>query len=186
MIRRFRSDPIPPEILTRVLETGLHGPSAGFAQGLELVLLDEPTQIQRFWQITDPAARKRGRREDDPPVILIPLSNKTAYLKRYSEPDKAGLGMEVEEGWPVPYWDLDAAMAIMLILLAATDEGLGAWLFGIFRGERELLGWLSVPPGRRPLGAIALGYPHPSERRRGSALTRSRRTLDEVLHRGTW
>jgi nitroreductase len=186
MVRDFAPDPIPEPVLLRILESALHAPSAGFSQGTELVLLDRPAQISQFWQITDPRMRKRPRGHGDPPVMVIPFAAKLAYLRRYSEPDKQGLGMDSEEGWPVPYWDLDAAMAVMVMLLTAVDEGVGAWYFGIFSGETELLKWLNVPEGCRPIGAVALGYPSPSERARGSALTRRRRSLAEVLHRGEW
>jgi nitroreductase len=186
MVREFMPDRVPEEVLARVLEAGLHAPSAGFAQGLELVLLDRPEQIADFWRITDPWARKAPGQRGDPPVLLIPLANKGTYLERYSEPDKQGLGMEVEEGWPVPYWDLDVAMSAMLILLAAVDEGLGAWFFGIFHGEKELMDHLGVPDGCRPIGAIAIGYPSERERRSGSTLWRRRKSLQETLHRGRW
>jgi nitroreductase len=185
MIREFSSDPVPRAVLERVLETGLHAPSAGFAQGLELIVLDRPGQVEDFWRITDPWARKEASR-GGPPVIVIPIGNVHTYLARYSEPDKAGLGMDVEEGWPVPYWDLDAAMAVMLILLAAVDEGLGGWFFGIFHGEAELMRHLGVPEGIRPLGAVAMGYPSERERRRGSGLGRDRKGLEETLHFGRW
>jgi nitroreductase len=82
--------------------------------------------------------------------------------------------------------DLDAAMAVMLILLAAVDEGLGGWFFGIFRGEAELIRHLGVPEGLRPLGAVALGYPSERERRRGSGLWRDRKRLEDTLHDGRW
>ena len=124
MIRDFVPRPVPRPVLDRVLETALHAPSAGFAQGLELVVLDEEHDLERFWRITDPRARKRGRTEGGPPVVVLAVANRNAYLERYSEPDKRGLGMDSEEGWPVPYWDLDAAMSVMLMLLAAVDEGL--------------------------------------------------------------
>jgi len=87
------------------------------------------------------------------------LAHEQAYLDRYAEPDKAGLGMETAEGWPVPYWLIDTAFATLLMLLTAVDAGLGALFFGIFQGERELLEHLGVPPGYRPIGAVALGYP---------------------------
>ena len=186
MVRRFAPTPIPEPVLARVFESALHGPSAGFAQGTELVVLDRPHEIAQFWRITDPQERKRPVPECDPPVIVLPLADKNAYLRRYSEPDKQGLGMDVIGGWPVAYWDLDTAMAVMLMLLSAVDEGLGAWYFGIFHGEAELLQWLRVPDGCRPIGAVALGYPSPSERVRGSALSRKRRELGEVVHRGGW
>ncbi|CAN5646302.1 nitroreductase family protein [soil metagenome] len=185
MVRQFAPEPLPEEVLQRVLESALHAPSAGFAQGTELVLLDRPDQIAEFWRITDPKRRKRRASEGDPPVLVVPLADKSAYFRRYSEPDKQGLGMDVEEGWPVPYWELDTAMAVMLMLLAAVDEGLGAWYFGIFHGESQLLQWLGAPAGR-PIGAVALGYPSPVEKARGSALSRERRSLDDVVHRPAW
>jgi nitroreductase len=113
------------------------------------------------------------------------LADKQAYLDRYAEPDKAGLGLDVEEGWPVPYWEIDTAFAVMAMLLAATDEGLGSLFFGIFRGEPELLQHLGVPPGLRPIGAIALGYPAALDHRSPS-LARGRRPAATVVHWGAW
>jgi nitroreductase len=186
MVRDFAARPVPEAGLERVLEAALHAPSAGFAQGLELVVLDRAPDLERFWDITDPSARKRGGGGGLPPVVVIPISGKPAYLRRYSAPDKRGLGMDVESGWPVAYWDLDAAMGVMLMLLTATDEGLGAWFFGLFRGEDRLVEWLGVPDGYRPIGAIGLGYAAEEERRRGSALSRLRRDLGDIVHRGGW
>jgi nitroreductase len=183
MVREFDRKPLPRSLVDRVLTSALRAPSAGFSQGVELIVLDDPHDIDEFWRITDPRGRKRSAA---PAVLVIPLADKGAYLRRYSEPDKHGLGMDVEDAWPVAYWDLDAAMAVMLVLLAATDAGVGAWFFGIFHGEVELLEWLGAPPGPHPIGALALGWPSPRERARGSAVTRRRRTLDEVVHRGRW
>ena len=185
MVRDFTPEPIPEPVLTRILDRALHIPSAGFAQGTELVVLSGPQQVAEFWRITDPRGRKRSA-NGDPPVIVLPVADKGAYLRRYSEPDKQGLGMNVEEGWPVPYWDLDTAMAVMVMLLAAVDEGLGAWYFGIFHGEPELLRWLRVPDGCRPIGAVALGYPSPRETARGSSVSRRRRPFEDAVHRGAW
>jgi nitroreductase len=185
MVRRFRDTPISAEALRRVLASAQRAPSAGFTQGTALLVLDHREQVEEFWRLTDPWGRK-ARGSTLPPVVVIPLSDKQAYLDRYSEPDKQGLGMDVEEGWPVPYWDLDAAMTVMLMLLAAVDEGLGAWYFGIFQRERELLHGLGVPAGLKPIGAVALGHPAPEDRPRGSSTARSRRSFDEVVHWGRW
>lgn len=184
MVRRFADKPVPGDVLDCILGAALHAPSAGFAQGTEFVVLDEPDRLNRFWEITDPWGRKRVEEQGAPPVLVIPFSNKLRYLQRYSQPDKQGLGMDVEEGWPVPYWDIDAGMAVMLILLVAVDQGLGGWFFGIFHGEPELLRWLGAPEGMRPIGAIGLGFPHPNEDLLGSALSRARRPVHEVVHRG--
>ena len=119
-------------------------------------------------------------------MIVIPLAHMQAYLDRYSQPDKAGLGMDVASGWPVPYWLVDASMAAMLVLLAAVEERLGAWLFGIFHGQEQLLADLGVPPGYEPIGAIALGFPSAEDTPAGSALSRRRRPLDDIVHWGRW
>jgi nitroreductase len=84
----------------------------------------------------------------------------------------------------VPYWLVDTAFASMLILLTASDAGLGALFFGIFQGERELLEALGVPDGYQPIGAIALGWPAPD--RPSPSLKRGHRPVEEVIHRGHW
>ncbi len=186
MVRRFAPTPVPPELLDRVLANALRAPSAGFSQGWAFVVLEGPEQTGLFWELTvDRDNRPAKNRSIAPPVIILPLADKQAYLDRYSEPDKAGYGLDVEEGWPVPYWYLDAAMASLLMLLTATDVGLGAWFFGIFHGERELLDALGVPDGYRAVGAVGLGYPAPDDHPSGS-VWRGRRPVDEVVHRGRW
>ena len=186
MVRRFDPRPLPAEVLDRILHSATRGPSAGFSQGLDLLVLEGPEAVRGFWQATADPRFAKPYSTAEPPAIVLVLSDKQAYLDRYGEPDKAGLGMDVEEGWPVPYWDLDAAMAAMLMLLTATDEGVGAWWFGVFHGVEALLAGLGVPAGRRLVGAVALGYPAADERPSGSARTRPRRSLDQVVHRGRW
>jgi nitroreductase len=186
MVRRFDPRPLPAEVLARVLESALHAPSAGFSQGLDLVVLAGPEAVGGFWRATADPRFGRPYSSAEPAAIVLVLSDKQAYLDRYAQPDKAGLGMEVESGWPLPYWDLDAAMAAMLLLLAAVDEGVGGWFFGVFHGAESLLRDLGVPPGRRLVGAVALGYPAADDRPSGSARTRPRRPAAEVIHYGRW
>jgi nitroreductase len=186
MVRRFDPRPLPAEVLDRILHSATRAPSAGFSQGLDLLVLEGPEAVRTFWRATIDPQFGKPYSSAEPPVIVLVLSDKQAYLDRYSEPDKAGLGMDVEEGWPVPYWDMDAAMAAMLMLLTAVDEGVGAWWFGVFHGAEALLRNLGVPPGRRLVGAVALGWPAPDDRPSGSATTRPRRPFDQVVHRGRW
>jgi nitroreductase len=119
------------------------------------------------------------------PVVVVPLSHKAAYLDRYAEPDKGWTDRD-EARWPVPYWHLDTAMATLLMLLTAVDEGLGACFFGIppdavgsFRDE------FGVPPAYSPIGAVTLGHRVPDTGAAGSA-SRGRRPVAEVVHRGGW
>jgi nitroreductase len=186
MVRRFDPRPLPPEVLDRILHSATRAPSAGFSQGLDLLVLEGRDAVRGFWRATADPRFDRPYSTAEPPAIVLVLSDRQAYLDRYAAPDKAGLGMDTEAGWPVPYWDMDAAMAVMLMLLTATDEGVGAWYFGVFHGAGALLAGLGVPEGRRLVGAVALGYPAADDHLGGSARTRPRRPLDQVVHRGRW
>jgi nitroreductase len=91
----------------------------------------------------------------------------------------------------MPYWLVDASFTVMLLLLAATDEGLGALFFRLHRDPGPLLSALGVPEGRQVIGAVALGYetsPGSPEATRspGSPARRVRRPIGEVVHRGRW
>ena len=188
MVRTFQPRPVPREAVLRVLEVARHAPSAGFSQGFDFVVLDAPKQIEWFVKTT----AHPDFPEDDltpeqtPPCVVLAIPNKPAYLERYSRPDKARYGMQKAEAWPAPYWDIDTGMAVMLILLAALEEGLGALFFGISWGEDVLLKELNVPDGCRPIGVIAIGYPHESEKFDASRFTARRRSLDSMVHLGGW
>ena len=186
MVRRFDPRPLPAEVLERILHAATRAPSAGFSQGLDLLVLEGREAVRWFWRATADPRFDTPYSTAEPPAIVLVLSDRQAYLDRYAAPDKAGLGMDSEAGWPVPYWDMDAAMAVMLMLLTAVDEGVGAWYFGVFHGAGALLADLGVPEGRRLVGAVALGYPAADDRPSGSARTRPRRPLDQVVHRGRW
>jgi nitroreductase len=190
MVHRFdRRRSIPPELLERVLESALHAPSAGFSQGVALLVLDKPDQLDSFWRKTLPPTDSEYLDEQlvmGPPVVVLALANKQIYLDRYSEPDKAEAKMQKAEDWPAPYWDIDCGMSVMLMLLTAVDVGLGGWFFGIPHGQAELMRDLGVPPGYKPIGAIGLGYKAADDIKAGSSVTRRRRTLAEIEHRGRW
>ncbi|HSU00419.1 MAG TPA: nitroreductase family protein, partial [Geodermatophilus sp.] len=102
-----------------------------------------------------------------------------------AEPDKGWTDRD-ESRWPVPYWDVDAGMASLLMLLTAVDEGLGACFFGV-PGDRvtAFRRAFGVPDEFRPVGCICVGYPGADDRRSPS-LRRGRRAVDEVVHRGRW
>ena len=188
MVRRFDRRPVPAEVMDRVLETGRRAPSAGFAQGFDFLVLDRPDDVAAFWQITrDP---EFGWDPDDiavgPTVLVLPIPDPGRYVERYSQPDKIAFGLDDPDRWPVKFWEVDTAMAAMLMLLAAVEEGLGAWFFGINHGERALLDHFGVPEGLRPIGIMGFGFRADDESPSGSGAKRPRRPFDDQVHRGTW
>jgi len=187
MRRAFRPDAVDDAVLGRVLATALRAPSAGNSQGWHFVVLTG-AQTAVFWDRTLPPERRSGFRWPGlltAPVLVLPFADPTAYTTRYAESDKAATGLGAgAHAWPVPYWTVDTAMAVQLLLLAAHDEGLGALFFAVFRAEREVRSALGVPDHLELLGAVALGHPAPDEPGRSAA--RPRRPLESVVHRGRW
>jgi nitroreductase len=188
MIRRFDQRPVPHDVIDRIIDVGRRAPSAGFSQGLELLVLDTPETVGSFWATTrDPEFGWEAETvAHGPTVLILPLPDPKRYLDRYAQLDKIRFGMDEEANWPVRFWEIDAAMAAMLMLLAAVDEGLGGWFFGITHGERELLDGLGVPAHLRPIGILGLGYRAEDEEPSGSWMKRRRRPLEEQIHRNGW
>jgi nitroreductase len=188
MVRAFGPDPVDPAVLDRVLDAGRRAPSAGHSQGWAFVVLEGEAQTARYWDTTLPPARREGFPWPGllaAPVLVVPCAVPSAYVERYAEPDKHASGLGAgEAAWPVPYWFVDTGMAVMAMLLAAVDEGLGACFFGIFEHEPALKAALGIPPDVRPAGTIALGHGAP-DRPSGSS-RRGRRPLEDVVHRGGW
>lgn len=188
MVRRFDQRPVPHDVVDRIIDVGRRAPSAGFSQGLELLVLDTPETVASFWETTrDPEFGWESETvAHGPTVLILPLPDPKRYLDRYAQPDKIGFGMDEEANWPVRFWEIDAAMATMLMLLAAVDEGLGGWFFGITYGERELLDGLDVPAHLRPIGILGLGHRAADEEPSGSWMQHRRRPLEEQIHRNGW
>jgi nitroreductase len=188
MVRDYDPDrPVPPDVRDRLLEHAARAPSAGFSQGWAFLVLESAEERDLFWAATtdDDAPDGWLTRMRRAPLLIVPLSNKSAYLDRYAEPDKGWTDRD-ESRWPVPYWDVDAGMASLLMLLTAVDEGLGACFFGVPGGR--VVGFceaFGIPLEYRPVGCISVGYPG-AEDRRSPSLRRGRRGLDEVVHRGRW
>jgi nitroreductase len=195
MVRSYTDEPVDPAVVERALEHATRAPNAGFSQGWAFVVLDRPEDTRRFWVASSDDAGSGDRRDRwlagmmTAPVVIVPCSVKSAYLDRYAEPDK-GWTDRAEERWPMPFWDLDTAMAALLILQTATDAGLGACFFGIVPDrEVEVRRALGLPDAGdpHPIGAITIG--HPAARgtgAAGSAGRRRRTPWTEVAHRGRY
>jgi nitroreductase len=188
MVRSFAPHPVAADAVDRLLVAAASGPSAGFSQGLDLIVLQGPAQTARFWDASLPVAERPGfpwPRLLDADVLVVLASRPATYAERYAEADKTstGLGAGVD-AWPVPYWYVDAGMAAELLLLAAVDEGLGALFFGVFRRVDEIRAGLGLPADVDPVGVVAIGHPAPDRPSRSAG--RGRRPVDDVVHRGTW
>ena len=183
MCRSFLSDPVSNGLVLELLDQARRSPSAGNTQAVEFCVVTDPEQ---YWQLT--LAPERRADFDWPglllaPVLVVVLTDPNRYVQRYSEPDKAHTGLgRSPEAWSVPYWWVDAGMAVHHLLIAATSAGLGACFFGAFEHEPAVIDGFNISKSHRIVGLVALGYP--AKDRPSSSAQRPRRPLDEVIHYG--
>jgi nitroreductase len=196
MVRYYTDQPLAPEVVERVLASALRAPSAGFSQGWAFLALTEKADRARFWPFV-PTRVEQTPTMQDAPLVVVPLAHKAAYLARYAEADK-GWADRTEARWPVPYWYIDTAMASLMMLLTAVDEGLGACLFGIMGGVADdddpvvkvpahtaaFRAEFGIPDEYTPIGGITVGYRSPDLPPQGERVAQRRRDPADVIHRG--
>ncbi|GAB1689049.1 nitroreductase family protein [Krasilnikovia sp. M28-CT-15] len=196
MVRTYDPDrAVPPELVDKIVKHALRAPSAGFSQGWGFLVLTKAEDRARYWQVTT-----EGRLGDAPAdegwhgswldrmraatLIVIPMSNKSAYLERYAQPDKGWTDRD-ESHWPAPYWHIDTGFAALLMHLTAVNEGLGSCFIGLpaarVEAFKEAFG---VPAEFTPIGALTVGYQLPDKR--SPSLRRGHRPVDDVVHHGRW
>lgn len=184
MVRRYLAQPVDPQTLNRILDAAPRGPSAGFAQGVEFVVVQSDAGRRAIAAAAGEAAYvARGFEPwlSAAPVHVVVAVDPARYVDRYAEADKAS-SVPVAE-WTTPYWFVDGGAALMLVMLAATDEGLGAGFLGshAFGDLKALVG---LPERFEAIGVVTLGHAMagPTD---GSA-RRPRRDRAHVIHHENW
>jgi nitroreductase len=184
MVRNYTDAPVDPAAVERIIDLARRAPSAGFSQGQAFVVVTDPERRRQIAALAgEPEYVEQGF---DPwisraPVHVVVCVSEELYRARYREPDKSPDGSEME--WPVPYWWVDAGAAMMLVLLAAVDEGLAAGFLGS-HAMPELERFLGLPDDMHAIGVVTIGHPAPD--RRSGSLRRGRRPDGEVVHREIW
>jgi nicotinate-nucleotide--dimethylbenzimidazole phosphoribosyltransferase len=162
-IRRFRPDPVPAQVLQRVLGAAHAAPSVGHSQPW------------RFIVVTDPGVRDRAATMADGERLaqaaqLEPEAGRHLLDLQLEGIREAPLGVVVccDRRTPAggvlgratfPDADLwSCACAIQNLWLAARAEGLGLGWVTLFR-PADLAGLLHLPDGVVTLGWLCLGWP---------------------------
>ena len=160
MVRSFDGTPIDEDELGELCARALWAPTAGNAAGVRMHTVGHTLVPSYFAVATDEAWRQSARRAPGlqrAGAVVLVTSNRSAYLERYGEEDKASSGLSDERSWLVPYWHTDAAMATMALLLLLEERGLSATLWGNFRHEREILEWAHID-GEDLFASVLLGH----------------------------
>lgn len=187
-VRRFKPDPIPDEVIKKILEAGIRAPSAGNGQQWYFIIVKDneemkaklhelilkahikyaeevahedtmPEEVKRRWL----EALRKGEMYKAPLYVAAYLDlRKSQYKKEYEE---------LERVWAIQ--SLSAAIENMI--LAAWAEGIGSvWLGDPLLMPEEFNALLKPPEGCELQAIIAFGYPARTPK------PRPRKPLEEV------
>jgi nitroreductase len=190
MVRNYLPEPVPRETIERIVATVRRVPSGGFSQGQRLIVVTEREVRAAIARLADEEQSVAEGFEpwiSQAPVHVVVCTREEDYHERYRRPDKLQAGEEIE--WPVPYWYVDAGAALMLLLLAAIDEGLAAGVFGLPADQIEpLRNLLGLPDELRFVAVVTLGRTAPDHRWSAatSRATQRRKGLDELVRWERW
>lgn len=184
-VRNYLPDPVPRETLERIVARGRKIPSAGHSQGLRLVVVTDAETRRAIAELAGESEYVSMGHEpwiSKAPAHIVVGVRESDYHDRYREADKlTGEGSEIE--WPVPYWYVDAGAAVMLLMLAAVDEGLAAGVFGVHAWD-DLRSLLGIPGDVTPIAVLTIGKRAP-ETAQGSA-KRGWKPLEDVVRWERW
>ncbi len=154
-VRKYKSDPIPDEVLERILEAGRIAPSAKNIQPWHFIVIKNREIKEKI------AEASRGQ-----------------YF--LAEADVILCGCALEDiawgkmGGYMSSFAVDLAIALEHMILAATNEGLGTCWIGAF-DEKAVKDILGVPKNVRIVGLTPIGYAAEYPKDRG------RKTLKEIV-----
>jgi FMN reductase [NAD(P)H] len=191
-VRTYDSRPVPREVLERITNAAVvRAPSAGFSQGLRLVVVTDPAtrkEIAVAAAEEELAAEGRPRWKADAPVHVVVLVREADYHERYRQQDKLEITGGREIDWPAPYWYVDAGAAAMALMFAAIDEGLATAIFGV-TDVPALKRALRVPDDVHFVAVVTMGYPAQDDtfpERAKSAFKQRRKPRSEVVRWERW
>ncbi|HEX5028435.1 MAG TPA: nitroreductase family protein, partial [Gaiellaceae bacterium] len=191
MVRHYAPEPVPHETVERIVATVRRAPSAGYSQGQRLLVITDEAARAELVQIAAAgwSAADEGLEPwlESAPVHVFVCVREADYHDRYRQDDKLVDGEEIE--WPVPFWYVDAGAALMLVLLAAIDEGLAAGLTGVPKElAAEIASAFGVPPDVTIVAHVTIGVPAPDPGWSAvtSRRTKPRRAESESVHWERW
>ena len=153
-VREYRPEPVSEEALARILEAGRLAPTAANRQPFRIVVLHAAGRQAALGRVYARAWFLQA-----PVVICVCGVPEEAWVRQDGR----------------SHMDVDAAIVMDHLILAATDEGLGTCWIAAFDPDaaREVF---EVRPGEVPLLLTTLGHaadrPRPKERRSLASLVR--------------
>jgi nitroreductase len=137
-VRKYRDQPVPEELVQKLLAAAMNAPSARNGQPWQFVVIDDGRMLADVAEINPNAQMARSA----PLGILV----------------CGDLSLEKSQG----YWIVDCSAAVENILLAAHALGLGACWTGVFPREERMKGLrqlVKLPENVIAHSLVIVGYP---------------------------
>jgi nitroreductase len=146
-IRKYKSDPVPEEMLRTILEMVRWSPSWANTQCWEVVVVKDPKVKSELANTLTPTNPARSAMIDAPLAIVL-------CGKRGVSGFKKGEATTVKGDWLM----FDTGIAMQTLCLTAYSLGLGTVVIGLFDHKKaeEVLG---VPADREVVAMTPLGHP---------------------------
>ena len=159
-IRKFKTDPVPDEMISQILEAARLAPSATNRQPWRFQVIKDPALKEKIFN----EATFSMRHVLEAPVVIACGSELLTFVKghKMAPPGSEYFGANSED-WEeikqfIPDAHMSTAISITHLILTATALGLGTcWVQRIRYGQlAKILGW---PRHIVPLALIPVGYP---------------------------
>jgi nitroreductase len=174
-VRKYKSTPVPKELILELLEEANLAPSATNRQPWEFVVVSR-SFLDRLDEILKDAFRERVAGVSEEVMrraikdLSLPVEEGGDRLKALGSFYRTLGGAPVAVGVSLPretdpwVWKnniSDSAAVIENLLLAAWDRGLGTcWMAGPLKSKADAIAsFLGIPPDRELVAIVTLGYP---------------------------
>jgi nitroreductase len=208
-LRRLKPDPVPQEIITRILDSALRAPSAGNAQNWTFIVVRDAEQrrglgliYRKASDIASEMYKARGRpahmteeqyqrmlnsgaylwdHMGEAPVLLIPCLHARPMPARDSLPASLGAMYERELAYERQIRGASIYPAVQNIILACRAFGLATLITtNHIRCEDEVKELLGLPPDVSTYALMPIGYPQ------GKFGPLARKPVSEVAYADRW
>jgi nitroreductase len=157
-VRAYKSDPIPDRVMEKVLEAGRLAPTAANRQAFRILVIHTQGRGEELKRIYS-----RDWFVQAPVVIGVCSLSDSCWVRADGK----------------SYGEVDAAIVMDHLILAAADQGLGSCWIGAFaeQAAREVLG---LPDSVEPVVFTPLGYPA------DKAGEKKRHSVEELVRFESW
>src|SRR6516162_227157 len=208
-LRRLKPDPVPEELITKILDAAIRAPSGGNAQNWAFVVVRDPEQRQKLGMLYRKASdiaeamyAARGRpahlteqqfarlmgagahlwqHMGEAPVLLLPCGRRPALPPREALLPDIAVHWEDEMAYSERIRGASIYPAVQNIILACRGFGLGTTITtNHIRCESEVKEVLGIPEDVQTFAMMPIGYP------RGKFGPLTRRPIVEVARVDHW